>query len=155
MNKTLNISFLVIITVVLMSIQSHGWAADIPAGTTILIRTTKNILSNDPPGHLFDAVVVREVAVGGKVVIPAGTPVRGVVKSPHFTVGSISRPLTLKLVGITSHGRLIEIDTEELECENNSPWTIGPNRRVQIVGDAFMYNAGTVIPFRLRQTVKV
>ena len=153
--KTLKTPFLVIIVVIVGWAQPQGCAADIPAGTTILIRTTKNINSDDPPGRAFDGVVARDIAVGGKVVIPVGTPVGGMVKSPHFTVGSTSRPLTLRLIGLTSHGRTIAIETENLQCESNSPLTIGPNRRVQITGDAFIYNAGTLIPFRLKQPVTI
>jgi hypothetical protein len=149
--KTLKIPFLVIIVVIVGWAQPQGCAADIPAGTTILTRTTKNINSDDPPGRAFDGVVARDIAVGGKVVIPVG----GMVKSPHFTVGSTSRPLTLRLIGLTSHGRTIAIETENLQCESNSPLTIGPNRRVQITGDAFIYNAGTLIPFRLKKPVTI
>jgi hypothetical protein len=109
----------------------------------------------NPPGRAFDGVVARDIAVGGKVVIPVGTPVGGMVKSPHFTVGSTSRPLTLRLIGLTSHGRTIAIETENLQCESNSPLTIGPNRRVQITGDAFIYNAGTLTPFRFKQPVTI
>jgi hypothetical protein len=46
--KTLKIPFLVIVGWA----QPQACAADIPAGTTILIRTTKNIISTDPrDGH--------------------------------------------------------------------------------------------------------
>lgn len=153
--KTLKIPFLVIIVVLVSWAQPQGCAADVPAGTTILIRTTKNIISNDPPGRAFEAVIARDIAIGGKVAIPVGTPVRGIIKTPHFTIGGTSRPLTLRLIDLTSHGRTIAIQTDDLECESNSPWTIGPNRRVQITGDAFMFNAGTLIPFRLKQPVKI
>ena len=153
--KTLKIPFLVIIVVIAGWAQPQGCAADVPAGTTILIRTTKNIISNDPPGRAFEGIVARDIAIGGKIVIPVGTPVRGIVKSPHFTVGSTSRPLTLRVIGLTRYGRAIAIDTEDVECDSNSPWTVGPNRRVQITGDAFIYNAGTLIPFRLKQSVTI
>lgn len=153
--KTFKIAFLVIAVVIVGWAQPQGCAADVPAGTTILIRTTNNIISNDPQGRAFEGVVARDIAVGGKVVIAVGTPVRGIVKSPHFTIGSTSRPLTLRVIGLTSHGRTIAIESEDLECLSNSPWTIGPTRRVQITGDAFMYNAGTLIPFRLKRSVTI
>ena len=115
----------------------------------------KNIISNDPPGRAFEGIVARDIAIGEKIVIPVGTPVRGIVKSPHFTVGSTSRPLTLRVIGLTSYGRTIAIETEDIECDSNSPWTVGPNRRAQITGDAFIYNAGTLIPFHLKQSVTI
>ena len=45
-------------------------------------------------------------------------------------------------------------ETEDSECGSNSPLTIGPNRQVQVIGDDFMYYAGTVIPFRLAQPIE-
>lgn len=153
--KTLNLTSLLTCVAILMLAKPQAWAADVPAGTTILIRTTKNITSDDPPGRPFEGIVVRDIAVVGRVVIPAGTPVRGVVKSPHFTVASTSRPLTLRLTALTRNGIMIGIETEDLECYSNSPRTIGPGRRVQVTGEEFTYDAGTFILFRLKQPVKV
>jgi hypothetical protein len=62
--KTLKIPFLVIIVVIVGWAQPQGCAADIPAGTTILIRTTKNINSDDPrDGHSMESL--PEISLSG------------------------------------------------------------------------------------------
>jgi hypothetical protein len=54
-------------------IPSWSFAATIPAGTTLLVRTNQTISSNDPVGKTFSAQLANDVVVAGKVVLRAGT----------------------------------------------------------------------------------
>jgi len=92
--------------------------------------------------------------VGGKVVIPAGTKVMGQVKSPSFTVGSTTRPLTFRLVEINTHGHVIPIKTHDLEIDNMSPWSVGA-RRIQVTGSAYVVPVGSTFQFRLKAPVEI
>jgi hypothetical protein len=126
-------------------------AATIPANTTVLFRTTNNIYSRDPSGRKIEGVLANNIVAGGKVVVPAGTPLVGVVKSPKFTIGSTSRPLTLRLTQITLHGHAIQVKSDDRE--SNSPWAT--RRGVQVTGGAFMYTRATILPFRLNHPVEI
>jgi hypothetical protein len=156
--KTLKIPFLVIIVVIVVIVgwaQPQGCAADIPAGTTILIRTTKNINSDEPPGTGIRWSRCQRYRCRGQSRDSGRHTGRWNGEIAPLHSWQHQRPLTLRLIGLTSHGRTIAIETENLQCESNSPLTIGPNRRVQITGDAFIYNAGTLIPFRFKQPVTI
>ena len=149
--KTLKLFLLLLVTALVSQLAN---AATIPAGTTILMRTTRNILSGDPSGSKIEGVLANNLTAGGKVVVPAGANVRGVVKSPKFNIGSTSRPLTLRLTQIVVHGHAIPVKSEDLEVASDSPWTIGP-RRVQVTAARFLLDRGTILQFHLKQPVEV
>jgi hypothetical protein len=149
--KTLKLFLLLLVTALVSQLAN---AATIPAGTTILMRTTHNILSGDPSGRKIEGVLANNLTAGGKVVVPAGAHVRGVVKSPKFNIGSTSRPLTLRLTQIVVHGHAIPVKSEDLEVASDSPWTIGP-RRVQVTAARFLLDRGTILQFHLKQPVEV
>jgi len=152
--NTLKISFLfaplALITVMAVPTAS---AATIPAGTNVVVKTTGNIYSRDPAGRRFEALLAHNITVGGKVVVPAGTHVIGVVKSPKFNIGSTSRPLTLRLKEIVIHGHAVPIKTDDLEAQSNSPWAT--RRGVQVTAGGFIYTRGTILPFRLNHAVEI
>ena len=149
--KTLKLFLLLLVTALVSQLAN---AATIPAGTTILMRTTHNILSGDPSGRKIEGVLANNLSAGGKVVVPAGAHVRGVVKSPKFNIGSTSRPLTLRLTQIVVHGHAIPVKSEDLEVASDSPWTIGP-RRVQVTAARFLLDSGTILQFHLKQPIEV
>jgi hypothetical protein len=143
--------------IILLVISSGIWigaqlsvAATIPAGTTLQVRTSTTISSRDTAGKKFQGQLLQDVGAKGTVILPAGTPVVGVVESPRVEVGSSTRPLTLKLTQVSVHGRTVSIKTQGFEAENLSPWK-GRRGRVQISGGAFVLPHGTTLQFRLAQ----
>ena len=128
-------------------------AATIPAGTVIVIKTSHTINSKDPSGRKFKAELAQAIGVNGKVVAPAGTSVGGVIKSPSFTVGSTTRPLTLRLSELVINKRVIPIKTDDFEADNTSPWFT--RRGIHVTGSAFLLHSGTVLGFRLSQPVEI
>ena len=151
--NTLKAACLTIIAAAFLLPADRTDAATIPAGTTVLFKTKNNIFSRDPSGRRIQGVLAHNIVVGGKVVVPAGTPLVGVVKSPKFSIGSTSRPLTLRLTQIMLNGHPVAVKSDDLECESNSPWAT--RRGVQITGAAYVYNAGTILPFRLNHPVEI
>ena len=131
----------------------RAWSATLPAGTIILVRTEKNIYARDPAGRKFQAKLVRPLAAEGKNVVPAGTPVVGMVKSPWLSVGSTTRPLTLRLVEIVINGKPVAVKSDDFEANNPSPWNT--RRGVQVTGGAFVLTPGTVLQFHLKQPVNL
>src|ERR1700747_1512724 len=119
--NTLKATYLPIIAIACLLPAHLTNAATIPAGTTVLFRTTNNIYSRDPSGRKIEGVLAHNIVAGGKVVVPAGTHLGGVVKSPKFSIGSSSRPLTLRLSQIMLHGHAISVKSDDLECDSNSP----------------------------------
>src|SRR5207237_10628989 len=52
----------------------------VPAGTTLIVRTTHPISSHERVGRTFKAELDRDVVIKGNVLLPAGTTVAGVVE---------------------------------------------------------------------------
>ena len=127
-------------------------AATIPAGTTLVVKTTSTISSRDIAGKPFQGNLLRDVQVEGKAILPAGTPVAGVVESPRVQIGSSTRPLSLKLSQVTIRGRTIVLKTESLETENSG---VKGRRGVRLTGGAFLFSPGTTLQFRLSQPLKL
>ena len=131
----------------------RAWSATLPSGTIILVKTEKNIYARDPAGRKFQATLLRPLAADGKNVVAAGTPVTGMIKSPWISVGSTTRPLTLRLVELNPHGKSVAIRTDDFEAENSSPWHT--RRGVHVTGGAFVLTPGTVLQFRLKEPVNL
>jgi hypothetical protein len=127
-------------------------AATIPAGTTLVVKTTSTISSRDTAGKPFQGSLLRDVEVEGKVVLTAGTPVAGVVESPRVQIGSSTRPLSLKLVQVSIHGRMKPLKTESFETENAG---IKGRRGIRLTGGAFLLPPGTNLQFRLSQPLNL
>jgi hypothetical protein len=90
---------------------------NIPAGTELSIRINQRIsVKSTPPGARFDGEVVEPwVDANGRVILPKGTPVDGVVDSSHkrghFKGSSI---LQLRLTSLTLNGNRYPIETGDL-----------------------------------------
>ncbi|CAN5636637.1 hypothetical protein BH10ACI4_BH10ACI4_06880 [soil metagenome] len=89
----------------------------VPAGTSLAIRINQHIsVKTTAPGAPFDGELVEPV-VGdnGRVIIPKGTPVGGIVDASHrrghFKGASI---LQLRLTSLTLGGTRYPIDTHDL-----------------------------------------
>ena len=150
--NTRKLVLLTMLTCVLIPAQ-RAWSATLPAGTIILVKTERNIYARDPAGRKFQATLLRPLAAGGKNIVAAGTPVVGMVKSPWLSVGSTTRPLTLRLVEIVVNGKPVAIKTDDFEAASNSPWQT--RRGVQVTGGAFILTPGTVLQFYLKQPVNL
>lgn len=94
-------------------------AADvnIPAGSTLAIRINQRIsVKTTPPGARFDGEVVDPwVDNNGRVILPKGTPVEGIVDSSHkrghFKGASI---LQLRLTSLELNGQRYPISTRDI-----------------------------------------
>ena len=90
---------------------------NIPAGSELAIRINQNIsVKHTSPGMLFDGEVVEPWVDGnGRVILPKGTPVGGVVdeshRRGHFKGRSI---LELRLTSLTLNGNRYPIETRDL-----------------------------------------
>jgi hypothetical protein len=89
----------------------------IPAGTTLAIRINQHIsVKNSRAGDPFDGEIVEPVTdANGKLIVPRGTPVGGVVaashKRGHFKGASI---LQLRLTSMTLNGQRYPLETSSL-----------------------------------------
>jgi hypothetical protein len=90
---------------------------NIPAGTELAIRINQTIsVKRTPAGSRFDGEVVESwVGSNGRVILPKGTPVGGVVdvshKRGHFKGASI---LELRLTSLTLNGTRYPLETRDL-----------------------------------------
>lgn len=90
---------------------------NIPAGTELVIRINQTIsVKHTPAGSRFDGEVVEPWTDGsGRVALPKGTPVGGVVdvshKRGHFKGSSI---LELRLTSLTLNGTNYPLETHDL-----------------------------------------
>jgi hypothetical protein len=89
---------------------------NIAAGTNLTIRINQRIsVKTSRAGDRFDGEVVEPVGDNGRVVIPKGAPVSGVVvashRRGHFKGSSI---LELRLTYLTLNGTRYALDTRDL-----------------------------------------
>jgi len=89
----------------------------IPAGTTLAIRINQHIsVKNSQAGDPFDGEIVEPVTyANGRMIVPKGTPVGGVVaashKRGHFKGASV---LQLRLTSMTLNGQRYPLETSSL-----------------------------------------
>ena len=89
----------------------------IPAGTTISVRTGQALSSKtSQTGQSFTATLANSVSVGGKVAIPASSPVTGSVVAAKAK-GKVKGEgeLDLALTAISIQGKSYTISTNTLE----------------------------------------
>jgi hypothetical protein len=90
---------------------------NIPAGSELAIRINQSIsVKHTPPGAHFDGEVVEAwTDANGRVVLPKGTPVAGVVdeshRRGHFKGASV---LELRLTSLTLNGTRYPLETRDL-----------------------------------------
>ena len=90
---------------------------NIPAGTTLAIRINQHIsVKTTPAGSRFDGEIAEPYAdANGRVILPRGTPVGGVVdvshRRGHFKGASM---LELRLTSLTLNGTRYPVDTRDV-----------------------------------------
>ena len=145
-------------TFILTAIASCTWvaasfAATIPAGTTLVVRTLNTIQSTDRVGRTFTAQLDHDVAVNGKVALRAGTKFDGKIESSQANPFR-SGPLILNLTDVSINGRTIPIKTVSgFQVQNLA--IRGAARARGITVGPFVAPHGTRLQFRLAQPVKL
>ena len=143
---------------IVTAIASCAWvassfAATIPAGTTLVVRTLNTIQSTDRVGRTFTAQLDQDVAVNGKVVLRAGAKFHGKIESSQANPFS-SGPLVLNLTDVSVNGHTIPIKTVSGFQVQNISKHGGLRARGVSVGP-FVAPHGTQLQFRLAQPVKL
>jgi hypothetical protein len=145
-------------TFVVTAIASCAWiatsfAATVPAGTTLVVRTLNTIQSTDRVGRTFNAQLDAPVTVNGKVVLPAGTRFHGKIESSQANPFR-SGPLVLNLTDVSVNGRTLPIKTVSgFEVQNRA--VRGGARARGITVGPFVAPHGLRMQFRLAQPVKL
>ena len=141
-------------TFILIAIATCAWiansfAATIPAGTTLVVRTLNSIQSTDRVGRTFTAQLDQAVVVNGKLVLPVGTKFDGKIESSQANPFR-SGPLVLNLTDVIVDGRTIPIKTVSGFEVQNIAKRAGARARGISVGP-FVAPHGTRLEFRLAQ----
>jgi hypothetical protein len=126
-------------------------AATAPAGTVLIVRTLNAVASTDTVGTRFAAQLSNNVAVNGKVILPAGTRVSGKIETSRRTVSSSQR-LTVNLTDVQIGGRAVPIKTTGARELNNDYKT---KRGVSVSRAAYTVPAGKQIEFQLAQPLNL
>jgi hypothetical protein len=126
-------------------------AATIPAGTALVVQTLHAVSSTDVQGTRFAARLAHNVAVNGKVVLPAGTKLSGKVQSSR-RLASSSQRLTVDLTDMQIGGQVIPIKTtgaQELSNDYKTRHGVGISRGTYTVP------AGKHLQFHLAQPLNL
>lgn len=146
--------FITIGACILIGSRLDSFAATIPAGTTLVVRTLETISGRAEVGRKFNAELAQDVVVNNSVVLRAGTKVIGKVDASR-AMEMTSRPLTLNLATISSNGHEVPVVTVQgFQAENtmrNSPKA----RRVVVTGNEFVFPMGAQMQFRLAKPVNL
>lgn len=121
-------------------------AATVPAGTILVVRTLDAVVSTDTPGTRFTAQLANNVAVSGKVILPAGTKFSGKIVTSRRMVSSSQR-LTVSLTDVQVGGRAVPIKTTAIPLSNDYQ----TKRGVSVSRAAYTVPAGKQIQFQLAQ----
>lgn len=122
-------------------------AATVPAGTILIVQTLEAVSSTDTPGTRFAAQVANNVAVKGKVILPAGTKVSGKIATSR-RLASSSQRLTVDLVDVQIGGRTVPIRTTGARPLSNEYKT---KRGIEVSRASYTVPAGKRIEFQLAQ----
>jgi hypothetical protein len=125
-------------------------AATIPAGTTLAVRTTSSISSQDPVGRTFAVQLDQDIAVKGKIVVKAGTKAFGKIKSSRANPRK-SEPLTLELTSISVNGRNVAVKTNSVQP--GSPQRTAQQARHGFTAGTLVVSPGTKMQFQLTRAV--
>jgi hypothetical protein len=130
-----------------------SFAATIPAGTTLVVRTLNTIHSTDRVGRTFTAQLDQDVAVNGKAVLRAGTKFHGKIEASQSNPRN-SQPLTLNLTGVSVNGRTIPVKTVSgFQVQHVSMHGAARARGISV--GPFLAPHGTRLEFRLAQPVNI
>jgi len=145
-------------TFILIAIANCTWivnffAATIPAGTTLVVRTLDTIHSTDRVGRTFKAELDQDVVVNGKAVLRAGTKVSGKIEASQANPRN-SQPLTLNITDLSIDGRSVPVKTAGgFALEHKAK--VGRARARGISVGPFVAPHGTKLEFRLAQPINI
>ena len=100
----------------------------IPAGTSFNVRLDSKVSTeNDQSGDTWTGTVSQSVIADNRVVIPAGTPVEGVVTSSQQGTHSTRPSMQLAVSRVTVDGRsqTVNADTEPIVAGSNRAKKLG------------------------------
>jgi hypothetical protein len=143
-------------TLILIAITSCAWiassfAATIPAGATLVVRTIDTISSHEKVGRTFNAQLDQNVVVKNNVVLKAGTKVLGKIEASRGSARK-SNPLTLNLTGFVIYGRTVPIKT--VSGFQPEPKSVTARQAASGISvGSFVVPPGTKMEFRLAQPV--
>ena len=86
-------------------------AATIPAGTELIAYSVEPIGTHETVGTIFKAELEAPVIVHKRTLLPAGTPLTGVIEK-SFRRPQSSGAVTVNLKSVTIHGRTITVQTK-------------------------------------------
>ena len=136
---------------IFFSAVSLSFGATIPAGTAIYAFTDDVISTHERIGSTFKAKLAVDVAAKGKVLLPAGTPLVGVVE------GSLRPPMSkgaviVNLKSISANGRNVPVQT-------TGAYKLPPRwktkRGVSVSGRETNYPYQTRLAFQLAQPLNL
>ena len=132
-------------------VPKNSAAATVPAGTILVVRTLNAVSSTDAPGTRFAAQLATNVALNGKVILPAGTKFSGKVETARRTVSSSQR-LTINLTEVQVGGHTVPIKTAGARELSNDYKTKGG---IAVSRVAYTVPAGKRIEFQLAQPLNL
>lgn len=115
------------------AIRVAGGPGEIPAGTTLEVRTNESIQSKDSAeGRTYQAEIAMDViGAGGEMLIPRGTPAELVVLEMRDKSGVRGASMQLGLQSLTVNGTRYLVVSKEVEQTGG----LGRNRRTaEMVG---------------------
>ena len=145
-------------TFILIAISTCAWiassfAATIPGGTTLVVRTIDTISSHDKVGRTFTAQLDQDVAVKGKAVLRAGTKVLGRIETSRGN-RRVSNPLTVNLTGVSVNGRTVPIKT--VSGFQPEPKSVTARQAAAGISvGSYVVPPGTKMEFRLAQPLSL
>jgi hypothetical protein len=140
MNKKFSVLILIYVA---LSIQQSAFAATVPAGTTLVVRTNVAISTHTTSGRHFTARLDQNV--GG---LRAGTQMTGLIESSRANATTRSNPLSLTLTSVSVNGKNVPVKTDSVQPQ--SPKTTRQSRGNFSFGE-YTFPAGTRLEFRLSQ----
>jgi hypothetical protein len=132
-------------------VPKNSPAATVPAGTVLIVQTLNAVSSTDAPGMRFAAQLANNVAINGKVILPAGTKFSGKVETSRRTVSSSQR-LTVNLTDVQVGGQTVPIKTAGARELGNDYKTKGG---IAVSRAAYTVPAGKRIEFHLAQPLNL
>ena len=128
----------------------NALATTVPAGTSLVVKTLDVISSSETPGKKFPTVLLHDVAVKGRVVLPAGTKVTAKIVTSKRMSSSAER-LTVNLTDVMVGGHAIPLRTTgAVKVENYTS-----SRGVSISPGYYHVAKGKKLHFRLGEPLKL
>jgi hypothetical protein len=129
---------------------ANSFGATIPAGTALTVTTISLITSKDVVGRSFEAKIAQDISVKGNVLLKAGTPAFGKIKSSRYNPRK-NEPLTVELSSVSVNGRNVTLKTNSVQ-PGSYPQT-ARQARYGHTGGTLVVNPGTKMQFQLLQSV--